>query len=84
MLMTELIRKNFNKGGKMMINIDELKKIEKEVLEELQSDSDNLLKKMELYKEFFNSINLPNFKKAYKDLFNLKDNIKNRITKLQK
>ncbi len=29
-----------------MINIDELKKIEKDVLEELQSDSDNLLKKM--------------------------------------
>jgi hypothetical protein len=24
------------------------------------------------------------FKKAYKDLFNLKDSIKNRITKLQK
>ena len=68
----------------MMINIDELKKIEKDILKELNEDSDNLLKKMDIYKEFFNSVNVLGFKKAYKDLFNLKDSIKNRITKLQK
>jgi hypothetical protein len=67
-----------------MINIDELKKIEKDILKELNEDSDNLLKKMDIYKEFFNSVNVLGFKKAYKDLFNLKDSIKNRITKLQK
>ncbi len=67
-----------------MINIDELKKIEKDILKELNEDSDNILKKMDIYKEFFNSVNVLGFKKAYKDLFNLKDSIKNRITKLQK
>ena len=68
----------------MMINLDELKKIEVDILKELNDDTESLLKKMEIYKEFFNSINLPDFKKTNKDLFNLKDSIKNRITKLQK
>jgi len=68
----------------MMINLDELKKIEVDILKELNDDTESLLKKMEIYKEFFNSINLPDFKKTNKDLFNLKDCIKNRITKLQK
>ena len=68
----------------MMINIDELKKIEIDILKELSDDTNNLLKKMEIYKEFFNSTNLPDFKKTNKNLFNLKDCIKNRITKLQK
>lgn len=67
-----------------MINIDELKKIETDVLNELTEDVNKLLKEMDLYREFFNSGNLPNFKKANKDLFNLKDSIKNRITKIQK
>lgn len=67
-----------------MINIDELKKIETDVLNELTEDINKLLKEMDLYREFFNSTNLPNFKKANKDLFNLKDSIKNRITKIQK
>ena len=67
-----------------MINIDELKKIEIDILKELSDDTNNLLKKMEIYKEFFNSTNLPDFKKTNKNLFNLKDCIKNRITKLQK
>ena len=67
-----------------MINIDELKKIETDVLNELTEDVNKLLKEMDLYREFFNSTNLPNFKKANKDLFNLKDSIKNRITKIQK
>ena len=67
-----------------MINLDELKKIEVDILKELNDDTESLLKKMEIYKEFFNSINLPDFKKTNKDLFNLKDCIKNRITKLQK
>ena len=68
----------------MMINIDELRKIEADILKGLNENIDELLKKMDIYREFFNSINLPNFKKANKDLVNLKDNIKNRITKLQK
>ena len=67
-----------------MINIDELKKIETDVLNELTEDINKLLKEMDLYREFFNSTNLLNFKKANKDLFNLKDSIKNRITKIQK
>lgn len=67
-----------------MINIDELKKIETDVLNELTEDVNKLLKEMDLYREFFNSTNLPNFKKTNKDLFNLKDSIKNRITKIQK
>jgi hypothetical protein len=81
--MTELIIENF-KGGNMMINIDELRKIEADILKGLNENIDELLKKMDIYREFFNSINLPNFKKTNKDLINLKDNIKNRITKLQK
>ena len=68
----------------MMINIDELKKIEVDILRELSDDTDNLLKKMDIYREFFNSVNLPAFKKSNKDLFSLKDCIKSRITKLQK
>ena len=67
-----------------MITIDELKKIEIDILKELSDDANNLLKKMEIYKEFFNSANLPDFKKTNKNLFNLKDCIKNRISKLQK
>ena len=42
----------------MMINLDELKKIEVDILKELNDDTESLLKKMEIYKEFFNSINL--------------------------
>ena len=68
----------------MMINIDELKKIELDILKELNENSENLLKKMNIYSEFFNSTNLTGFKKAYRDLFSLKNGINNRITNLQK